>query len=184
MSTGSSRRSSPTPNSRRRSFFELYAAYESDGRKFVSKKRAVALAHLRARGRRRRASSPALAPRQQPGHQPRAHHLQHHPLRTRLPPPRHPHAPRAGRRHDRLRPRAGRRLGDERPLSRAFADTCARKVSCYDPCGIKYLSPEEEHSMSTIEQTAAEHPDRHVAGGHRPLARRLRGAVRRRDVLG
>ena len=34
------------------SFFELYAAYESDGRKFVSKKRAVALAHLRARGRR------------------------------------------------------------------------------------------------------------------------------------
>jgi len=31
------------------SFFELYAAYESDGRTFVSKRRAVALAHLRAR---------------------------------------------------------------------------------------------------------------------------------------
>ena len=31
------------------SFFELYAAYDADGRKFVSKKRAVALAHLRAR---------------------------------------------------------------------------------------------------------------------------------------
>jgi hypothetical protein len=31
------------------SFFELYAAYESDGRKFVSRKRAAALAHLRAR---------------------------------------------------------------------------------------------------------------------------------------
>jgi hypothetical protein len=30
-------------------FFELYAAYDSDGRAFVSKKRAVALAHLRAR---------------------------------------------------------------------------------------------------------------------------------------
>ena len=30
-------------------FFELYAAYDSDGRKFISKKRAVALAHLRAR---------------------------------------------------------------------------------------------------------------------------------------
>jgi hypothetical protein len=31
------------------SFFELYAAYETDGRRFVSKKRAAALAHLRAR---------------------------------------------------------------------------------------------------------------------------------------
>ncbi len=31
------------------SFFELYASYDSDGRTFVSKKRAVALAHLRAR---------------------------------------------------------------------------------------------------------------------------------------
>ena len=31
------------------SFFELYAAYDSDGRKFVTKKRAAALAHLRAR---------------------------------------------------------------------------------------------------------------------------------------
>jgi hypothetical protein len=31
------------------SFFELYAAYETDGRKFVSKQRAAALAHLRAR---------------------------------------------------------------------------------------------------------------------------------------
>lgn len=31
------------------SFFELYAAYDSDGRKFVTKKRATALAHLRAR---------------------------------------------------------------------------------------------------------------------------------------
>jgi hypothetical protein len=30
-------------------FFELYAAYDSDGRSFVSKKRPVALAHLRAR---------------------------------------------------------------------------------------------------------------------------------------
>jgi hypothetical protein len=30
-------------------FFELYAAYDSDGRSFVSKKRAVALAHLRIR---------------------------------------------------------------------------------------------------------------------------------------
>ena len=33
------------------SFFELYASYETDGRKFVSKKRAAALAHLRARQR-------------------------------------------------------------------------------------------------------------------------------------
>jgi hypothetical protein len=31
------------------SFFEIYAAYETDGRKFVSKRRAAALAHLRAR---------------------------------------------------------------------------------------------------------------------------------------
>jgi hypothetical protein len=31
------------------SFFELYAAYETDGRAFVSRKRAAALAHLRAR---------------------------------------------------------------------------------------------------------------------------------------
>ena len=30
-------------------FFELYASYDSDGRTFVSKKRAVTLAHLRAR---------------------------------------------------------------------------------------------------------------------------------------
>jgi hypothetical protein len=33
-------------------FFELYAAYDSDGRKFISKKRAVALAHLRGPGAR------------------------------------------------------------------------------------------------------------------------------------
>ena len=31
------------------SFFELYASYETDGRTFVAKKRAAALAHLRAR---------------------------------------------------------------------------------------------------------------------------------------
>jgi hypothetical protein len=31
------------------SFFEIYAAYETDGRKFVSKRRAAALEHLRAR---------------------------------------------------------------------------------------------------------------------------------------
>ena len=29
--------------------FELYAAYESDGGKFITRKRAAALAHLRAR---------------------------------------------------------------------------------------------------------------------------------------
>ncbi len=33
------------------SFFELYAAYDSDGRQFVTKKRAAALAQLRARQR-------------------------------------------------------------------------------------------------------------------------------------
>jgi len=31
------------------SFFELYAAYDSDGRSFVTRKRAAALRHLRAR---------------------------------------------------------------------------------------------------------------------------------------
>ena len=134
-------------------FFELYAAYDSDGRKFVTKKRAVALAHLRARvaaGERARLLSLRV----------NSQDINHARITfsiTRFAPdfrkPRHPHASGAGRRHDRLRPRAGRGMGDERPLSRPFADTCARKVSCYDPCGIKYLSPEEEPSMSTIEQT-------------------------------
>jgi len=47
------------------SFFELYAAYETDGRKFVSKKRAAALAHLRARkalGERSRLLSLRVSP--------------------------------------------------------------------------------------------------------------------------
>jgi hypothetical protein len=47
------------------SFFEIYAAYETDGRTFVSRKRAKALAHLRARqaaGERSRLLSLRVSP--------------------------------------------------------------------------------------------------------------------------
>ena len=144
-STRSSRRSWPGPTSLRRRSSRSTPPTESDGRTFVTPEPRQG-ARAPARPHRRSASADRLLSLRvsQAGHQPRPDHLPPDPVRPGLPGPRHPRAARAGRRHDRLRPRPDRGLGAERALT-GQSDTCARKVSCYDPCVIKYLSRKERH---------------------------------------
>jgi hypothetical protein len=99
------------------SFFQTYAAYDSDGRAFLTKRRSEALTHLRARlavGERDRLISLRVAP-EDVNHV--RDHVSDHPLRARFQEAQDLHAPRRGRRDGRLRPRQGRGLGSAGPLT-------------------------------------------------------------------